>query len=427
MSSTEYPKVLIISHNLYDDTNNIGKTLVSLFNGWPQNKIAQLYFRNDKPSFKYCKQYYCITDKDVLKSFMSLNIKKSGFVLKENIEMELSQNENSLYQIGNRRNPIISLVRDFMWSFGGWKSKNLKQWLLEVANPDVILFVPNDYTLAYRVALYVEHIIRKPMIPFYMDDAFYYGCKTNLIDSFRRRDLRHFAKLIHQNAKEIFTISEYMSNEYEQLFGLPCQDFVNSVHVGEMPRSRRKDGLILSYIGNLHSNRWKSIIDIGQSLDQINREENINAVLRIYSGSILENKVKEEFSQVESIEFYGAISSKEVRSKQLEADVLIHVEAFDRASVNSTRLSLSTKIPEYLSTNRVVFAYGPSSIASMRYLKEFRIAITCFEYSALHDSLKMVLNSSIANEISNRGFRKAMESHDIKKVSNDFQNMIRKY
>ena len=63
----------------------------------------------------------------------------------------------------------------------------------------------------------------------------------------------------------------------------------------------------------------------------------------------------------------------------------------------------------------------------MRYLKEFRIAITCFEYSALHDSLKMVLNSSIANEISNRGFRKAMESHDIKKVSNDFQNMIRKY
>ena len=54
----EYPKILIICHNLYDVTNNIGKTLVSLMDGYPKDKIAQLYFRNDAPSFQYCSNYY---------------------------------------------------------------------------------------------------------------------------------------------------------------------------------------------------------------------------------------------------------------------------------------------------------------------------------------------------------------------------------
>lgn len=427
MSSKEYPKVLIISHNLYDNTNNIGKTLVSLFDGWPQNKLAQLYFRNDKPSFKFCTQYYCITDKEVFKSILTLNTKKSGFILKRDTEMKLSQNENNLYQIGNRRKPIISFIRDFIWSFGNWKSKDLENWLWNVAKPDVILFVPNDYTLAYRVALYVEKIIHKPIIPFYMDDAFYYRCKTDFIDSIRRWKLRNFAKKIHQNAKEIFTICDYMSDEYEQLFGLPCKAFVNSVRVDKIPKAKMNGKLVLSYIGNLHSNRWKAIVDIGKALEQINREEDINAILRIYSGSVLENKVKEEFAQIKSIEFHGRIPAEEVRSKQLEANILIHVEAFDRDSVNSTRLSLSTKIPEYLSSNRVIFAYGPSSVASMRYLSDFKIAITCCEHSTLYDSLKRVLMLDNVIEIANRGLKKAIESHDIKRVSRDFQSRIRKY
>ena len=74
----QYPKVLIISHNLYDVNNNIGKTLVSLFKGWPKEKLSQIYFRNDMPSFNYCKQYYCITDKEIFFSALYAGRKKAG-------------------------------------------------------------------------------------------------------------------------------------------------------------------------------------------------------------------------------------------------------------------------------------------------------------------------------------------------------------
>ena len=139
-----YPKVLIISHNLFEITNNIGKTLISLFNGWPKDRICQIYLRNDSPSFEYCENYYQILDKEVAKSF---------FLKKQRVGMEilkqdggacetLEASEQNLYQIGNKRYPIVSLARDTVWNIKKWKNPKLDAWI-EKMSPEVILFVPN--------------------------------------------------------------------------------------------------------------------------------------------------------------------------------------------------------------------------------------------------------------------------------------------
>ena len=86
----EYPKLLIISHNLYDVNNNIGKTLVSLLEGWPKDRISEIYFRNDPPSFNYSSQYYCITDKDVLKSVLTLHTVRAGSVVRSSNDLSCS-------------------------------------------------------------------------------------------------------------------------------------------------------------------------------------------------------------------------------------------------------------------------------------------------------------------------------------------------
>lgn len=267
MSREKYPKILIISHNLYEDSNNIGKTLISLLKGWPKDRLAQLYFRNDMPSFKYCKSYYCITDKEIVKSVCSFGIKKAGNKISSGNKLNLSTTEMNLYQVGNHRKPMISLIRDILWGFGGWKSDSLSKWISEEVNPDIILFVPNDYCLAYRIALYIEKYTKKPIIPFYMDDAFYYGCKMSLVDRVRRLKLRQMARKLHMNCNRIFTICDYMSREYEKKFQLPCNSFVNSVTFEEMcdcDSYPRKNNMIFAYLGNLHSNRWKSLVEIGE-------------------------------------------------------------------------------------------------------------------------------------------------------------------
>ena len=424
--SIEYPKLLIISHNLYDVTNNIGKTLVSLLDGWPKEKIAQIYFRNDTPSFQYCKEYYCITDKDTLESTISLRRKKAGQRVQKKHMKEATVTENSMYKLGNQRRPIVSLLRDYMWEFASWKTDALKTWLAKV-RPDVILFVPNDYCLAYKVVLFVEKTINKPIVPFYMDDAFYFGCTTDYIDQHRRKQIRELARKVHGYSSKILTICDKMSIEYEAEFRLPCRAYVNSVKVPrnlKLKRAYDKRRFIISYIGNLHSKRWKSILQIASCIDKLNRE-GYSITLRVFSGTPLEEKVMDALLQKHCLELHGSVPPEEVLRYQLESDILLHVEAFDLKSKYSTRLSLSTKIPEYLSTGVCIFAYGPKDIASIEYLMDHNVAQVCTSKYELKADLEELLRSyRLRNKLMDRGYRLARYKHDIRSVSKRFQNEI---
>ncbi len=425
----QYPRLLIISHNLYDETNNIGKTLVSLLSGWPADKLAQINFRNDIPSYKYCDKYYSIIDKDVALSVMTFGIHKAGRVLQKSKQNDASSTEKDLYRIGNKRIPLISLVRDTMWGIGTWKTKQLKEWVNQY-DPEVILFVPNDYVLAYRVALFIEKKVKGvPLIPYYMDDAFYYDCETSGVDFLRRLQLRRKGKEIHTYASCIFTICEKMSHRYYEQFSKPCFDYMNSVRVTENTvRNTNNEKIIFSYIGNLHSNRWRCLADIGEALLKISLETEKCLELHIYSASDLGEKEKNILESIQCIKLMGSIPASEVSQKQRESDVLVHVEAFDKRSKNSTMYSLSTKIPEYMIAGVCVFAYGPSDIASLQYLRTNEVAFVCDKKEDLKSMLKSTITDHDKRErYIEKGIQLARERHDIKQVSNRFINAIIDY
>lgn len=423
-----FPRLLIISHNLYDETNNIGKTLVSLLGTWPKEKLAQIYFRNDCPSFSKCKNYYCITDRDVVLSLLTFGERKAGKQLFDyGKKGDVSGTEKNLYRIGNKRYPIVSLVRDIIWSIGTWKNNTLKKWILEF-DPEIVLFVPNDYVLAYKVVTYVLNIKKVPLIPFYMDDAFYFDCKTDRIDSLRRIQLRSAANLIHSNASCLFTICDKMSKKYMEYFKLPCFDFVNSVIPSDFkPKVPKKDSIKFSYIGNLHSNRWKCLLDIAEVLQFFNQTQTkIKTSLHIFSASDISEEVRASFASLTTVFFEGSIPPSEVLKQQREADILVHVESFDEKSKNSTRYSLSTKIPEYLNSGVCVFAYGPNDVASIEYLKNKNIAFVCSNKADLKMAIeKIAYSPDLRIQFEERGLKVAKAEHNILRVSNLFINKIK--
>ena len=53
-----------------------------------------------------------------------------------------------------------------------------------------------------------------------------------------------------------------------------------------------------------------------------------------------------------------------------QSHFLLHVESFDQLNRTYVKYSISTKISEYLSSNRGVMAYGPHEVASMELLCE---------------------------------------------------------
>ena len=417
-----YPKVLIISHNLFEITNNIGKTLVSLFKGWPKDCICQIYLRNDNPSFEYCENYYQILDKEVAKSIISRKQPVGSEILKQDgsIGEPLETSEQSLYQIGNKRYPIVSLVRDMVWSTQNWKNSALDAWI-EKMSPEVILFVPNDYELIYPIALYVQSKCNIPIVPFYMDDAFYFTGGISLIDVCRRRRLRKLGHKINELSQSMLVIGPKMAGEYAEIFHKECIPVMNSVIIDSEEDSKEENNdFVFSYVGNLHSNRWKVLVDIAKKIPPAIDGKKV--VLNIYSASVLEKKVLKQFEKNPILHMKGCVSPNKVPDILKKSDVLIFVEAFDRKSKLSTRLSLSTKIPEYLNSGTPILAVGPQDISAMEYLAGNDLAFVSDE------NIDQALNRVLINDERARIAKNAREyvknNHNIDDASRIFQNVL---
>ena len=70
----EYPRVLVVSNNAFSKVGNNGKTLASFFKKFPSDKIAQLYFNSEIPSDNEYKNFFRVTDNEILMGFYSTKV-----------------------------------------------------------------------------------------------------------------------------------------------------------------------------------------------------------------------------------------------------------------------------------------------------------------------------------------------------------------
>ena len=133
-----FPKVLVISINAFSQGNsNNGKVLSQYFSDWKTDRIAQFYVMNEIPDSDFCKNYYRVTDKQALKSFLSLGIKKYGkkIELCEANNMQPSQFVRS----SGKKTPLKRLIRDIVWDSGFWYSNDFFNWV-DSFDPDILSY-----------------------------------------------------------------------------------------------------------------------------------------------------------------------------------------------------------------------------------------------------------------------------------------------
>ncbi|WP_319504955.1 glycosyltransferase [Bacteroides graminisolvens] len=422
-------KLLIISHNIIDNSNNVGKTVISLLKQWPQEDIYSIYFRNEIRSTMLCDHSYMISDRDVLGALSPLNKNKCGRTVDADRNAKDVVSDASAYRMGNKRYPIISMVRDVLWHTRKWKTNALKEWV-ENINPDVILFIPNDYVLAFEIADYVYSLVNAKMYTFFTDDSFYYKQNTGLIDTLRRNWIKKIGKDIIDESTGMITASHLMQSEYKELFGKDSIVLGNCVEISNISNQIRQssDGdYIFSYIGNLHSNRWRCLLDIAKAIENISSSFQKNIIIKVYTASDLPKSVLRQLKSQKCMQFMGCIPACEVKKAQEESDALIHIEAFDYKSKVSTRLSMSTKIFEYMSRNVPIFAYGPNDISSMSFLALGPFAKTCSDPSELTLKLKEFLSfDKERTQIRDKAYLYAKENFIEEKISQLFFDFLNK-
>lgn len=261
-------------------------------------------------------------------------------------------------------------MRDFLWSRSQWKSDLLINWIKDFS-PDVLFFQGSNSVFGYEIALWICKEFNIPLILQLTDDYTANLYNWSLLEKINKAKYKKLFSEAISMASKVITISEYMSNEYKSNFGGDYIVLSNSVYIkstGEEPHY--KGELRFLYAGNVSINRWKVLKKIGKEISVINAKYHMKSKLYIYTPTLMQKQVRESLASVDSIECKGTLNQEELEIEIQRSNVLIHVEAFDKKTKLITRLSISTKIPEYMASKRCIFAVGPSDVASIMYLRD---------------------------------------------------------
>ena len=176
------------------------------------------------------------------------------------------------------------------------------------------------------------------------------------------------------------------------------------------------ESIRLAYFGGLHLNRWQTLLAIAESIEKINTEKHINMSINIYTGTILDGNIIQKFAQYSCVRFKGTVTEKEIIDEMQKFELLIHVESFDKQMISKTRLSISTKIPEYLASGRVILGVGPNELSSIKYLNSLGCTyiIDSLDKGYIKDKLEnIILNKNEFTNLAQKGVQIAQANHSI--------------
>lgn len=420
-----YPHVLIISANALSKTQNNGKTIATLFDKWPKESISHLFFREESEDKELCKKFFCITDYDVLDHLISFRRKPYAIteksvvgaekkkiehysILVKKIHNELKGNvtgENTVQKlrIGAKEGKgIVRAIERIIWKRKKWILEEIWEWMKDCP-PDVIFL---QCTGAVSLFHFAEAISKKYSIPLIiqcLDDFTEVVYENSFIDSIEVAMHNRDLKKIINRASSVITISDKMKIEYKRRFGGKSY-FVYSNAVNRYSESKElnlKKGVIFLYMGNLGHERINVLFELGKILDELSREQNIKLTMRIYSSTVLTPEQKQFIKECNCIEMMGFATSDQINSIIEESDFLLHVESFSENFRKMVRLSLSTKIGEYLSSNRCMIAIGPREIASVEYLAERKLALVIDnnDHKKMKDNILHIIRSGDDRQI----------------------------
>ena len=406
-------KILVVSHNVFAKTSNMGKTLASYFRGINSADIAQFYIHSEIPTDDICKNYYRITDKDAIKSILT---RKSGKIFCESeVRTDLDEsrtdtgNTAKLYRRARSRSPIIYFARNLWWGMSKWKTKKLCLWLDEF-DPDVVFFASGDYAFMYKIALWMAKYKNVPLVVSCMDDYYFYNKNANRFGGkFVHKAFMKQVKKTMDYASCIYPICEKMGRDYSKYFGKTYHTLSTPSTISE-PLSFEKSNAI-SYIGNLGFKRNEQIVKIGRALKALDIADKPEFI-DVYSAE-KDPEILKDLTEENGIRFHGKINAEQVLEVMGKSLAVIHTESFDKMTRRSVAYSMSTKIADSLASGTPILVFGPSNVASVEYLMENEAAFCVTSEKEMPTVLEeLITNSEKREVIISNALALAKRNHD---------------
>lgn len=421
-------KILILSHNPITTYDAMGKTMASLFDEFKKNELCQLYIYPTIPDIDFCDSYYRITDKDVLKSYFKFSV-KGREIQKEEIDTSshfMFENPEDESKYRNKKNKTAHrmLLRDIMWRFSSWYNRDLKKWL-KMQAPTCIFVAPGTAEFLYDMAIRISREFELPIVTYICDEYYFVKKPQGVLERIRVNSLQKKIKKLMCKTAHIVTICESLKNLYSKEFSVPATVIMTGTNYSLAQNPIINDNpKAITYMGNIRCNRFISLAEIGRELKDINDEKGTKFSLNIYTAE-KDWSILSKFENIETVRMCGYVSGEEFDKVFHSSDILLHTEAFDEASIDLVKNSVSTKIADSLASGICLFAYGPDRVASMTHLIDNNCAVTATNRKELKESLETVLfDENARNHAVENALKVATTFHDRKKNSQELYEIM---
>lgn len=423
----ELPQILTISINAWQDNSGIN-TLTGILSGWDSDKVAQIYMRAALPRTSVCKHFFQISENRIIRSVLKPRIQTGIEVANQGYE-EASEEEKKEKARYKRKGKVPAILytwaREIVWFIGRWKTQNLNEFI-DTYNPDV-LFIPIYPTIYMgRIQKYVMERTKKPVVSYIADDNYSYrSCKKGILSFLHRFFLRKYVKYIVKNSNQVLVIVPKQKEEYDRIFGINSKVLTKGVDYSNVFYKEKPVNapIKMVYTGKLIIGRWKSLALIAEAMGRLNKEKP-RIELDIYTTDVV-TKEQDKAINRNGCHIRGALTQKQVKAVQQEADILVFVESLEKKYCNTARLSFSTKITDYLSNGKCIFAIGSREIAPIDYFQRYDSAVTATTETEVLDKLQMLVSHpEVIKEYGRKGFECGLMYHEKNRMNTLFKTTI---
>lgn len=420
------PRILVITVASWN--SKVGSnTWTSLLKNYDSENIANICIRDEIPDNKICSRYFAISENKVLKSILNRGLKTGREIIPEIAEdnsEDLNVHNERYQKVQKNRRYSLLLARELVWKLGNWKTAELDAFL-DSFKPDMILHSMEGYIHLNNIVEYAIKRTGAKAIGYIWDDNFTYK-QSNKIGYkiyrfFQRKSLKSLAK----KTSRFFAISDMTKEEADKFFGINCVVLTKPlsvdpvVHYGEIEMPIKA-----VYTGKLAIGRDKTLARVVKAAEELNRN-GTKIRFDIYTKTVLSDEMQNALN-CDYCQLHDPVPQAEVLKIQRNSDMMLFVEDIDGKDAKAARLSFSTKITDYLSSGKCIFAVGCRDTAPMQYFIKNDAAIIATDDKEIKEKLEMLAsNPELLAQYAEKSRKAGIENHSEEKIFNTFDSVIK--
>jgi len=402
----EYPKTLIICAGI-SETGELTATIKNLFFGWPIEKLLMVGYDYSGASSKYFGDSYVLRrspspkKKNLISGwFRNLNRIKMTFKAQRNMRLI-------------RDNPIDPKTFE-----------DLLDWI-DDKKPDVVYGMIGASLSNIPYVISLMEVTKKPFVLHIADDWIrrdFFGLLGLKYNRFLNDRFSHMLN----KAASVLCISQAMADEYSFRYNVKAHVFHNPVPntVWNTVSLPSNETIRIMYFGSVERYHQDGILLLNTAIMELSR-------LGICAEGVVIGKIKgKEFSKMikklRNIHFWGYVEYHKLPEMVSKADILFMPFSFKK-SLQNVRLSMPTKLTEYMFCPQPIIVLAPEQTALMKFaIKErFAYCITRNKSKLMAKAIQeLASNPILRSRLSERARDVATKGFTTDKVCPRFQKVL---